>query len=277
VPIRKSPEKNSEIVSYLKFGTKIQVCNDCLSEVDTLDAKNWRKSDDFNCWVKTKYLDYTGFLFAGYLTKVPIDTRQDICLLKEGGICTEKLSFNPDLNWYAIYGNYEKFTIKKINVNVTTYKENCSEYEVEFCISTGIEDRSIFLLGVTYDIEEKKVTNYRSYGEPIDGFLYPGQRVTSIDYYAIKGLGCVNYYRNSIENYSIRITNTKDTTISQDLTKYMETSYSPSLYWDGDIDSDMVPDIVINDLGKYYLFLSKDAKGDEIVKEPVKLNLYNCH
>ena len=63
--LRKLPNKESEIITKINFGNKLQIAELTINN-ETIEGRNGN-------WIKVKYEDKEGYLFSGYLTKLQVN------------------------------------------------------------------------------------------------------------------------------------------------------------------------------------------------------------
>lgn len=290
---RSQPTKESESICFLPFGTKVKVCFECIQIDTTVDNKHWSKYGDVECWQAAKYNNRMGYIFSGYLTQMPIVTDQNLCILKEGPVCPEKVSYNPDLYWYGVYSEAspEKHSssgtrvskLRSVKVNITTFKEDCyGAGPPTVCIYTDVEEESLFLIGVNQKLSDTILKANRSYGEQLTGFIYPGQTISTVGGYFLQGRGVVTHYHGRGEDnfdfYEVALLNRNQSSVSQIISRDFFNNVRPSLLWDGDLNADHMPDFLFHDYGRYIFLLSSGKPEDnDLIEKSATFNVCNCN
>ena len=293
INFRSQPTKESESICFLPFGTKVEICSQCLNSDSTVDKKHWSNFEGEKCWKAAKYNNRVGYIFSGYLTEMSIITDQNLCLLKEGPICPENISYNPELYWYGIYSEHlpnKKSSVesrvsklKSVKVNITTFKEGCyGAGPPTVCIYTDVEEESLFLIGINQKLSDTTLKAHRRYGEQFIGFIYPGQYISTVGGYILQGRGVVTHFSekrdDTFDFYEIALINENHPSISQIISKDFFNDYQPSLVWDGDLNADNLPDFLFNDFGRYFFLLSSNNhEKNKLVEKFATFNLRNCN
>jgi hypothetical protein len=293
IDFKSQPTQESESICFLPFGTKVKICSHCLITDSTVDNKHWSNFEGEKCWKAAKYNDILGYIFSGYLTEMTIITDQNLCLLKEGPICPENLSYNPDLYWYGIYSEHlpKKLSsaesrvskLKSVKVNITTFKEDCyGAGTPTVCIYTDVEEESLFLFGISQKLSDTTLKVHRRYGEQFIGFIYPGQYISTVGGYILQGRGVVTHYSEKRDEpfdfYEVALINENHPSISQIISKDFFNDYKPSIVWDGDLNADNLPDFLFNDFGRYFLLLSSNKhEKNKLIEKFATFKLWNCN
>lgn len=286
--LRAEPNNNSEVLAKIPFWHLVDLCG--LAYVT--DTINGVKGN----WTKVRYGESKGYVFDAYL--VPIDSshalEKDFRIMQEQASCSA-INYDPSLFWYGVYRFTKYDTIIPVEIEFERNHVDSDPREEIGGVRTQYSDSlfSYLLIGFRDSIEVNSVFN----GGISQKTLYPGQRIsvwahtdkcevtdkTAVDLIALGNVEDVQYCP-IITGYDLRLRNRWGETLTQGLMEsvsYAGECGMPAIYWFGDLDGDKRPDLVLmgatNSRYDLYLFLSTQAKENELVGLVDKWTACNCH
>jgi hypothetical protein len=222
-----------------------------------------------------------------FIRKVPTERKTEsvaAAVLAEVDLLTETSNYCGDIRdidpgkiWYAVHRNNSNFEISRAEIQVVKSKYSLSD-QLEFDIVAEGKQEIAFLISS----EKRLDTNWRV-EIPVDFFirqpkrLFPGQQVELYAYQPVPDIHNTIVFATGaavdvgqcpvLENYKIKVTGEMgDRLITQDLTpdfSYMGQCGQPEIYWFGDLNRDLYPDIVFVSMGDegtlFTLFLSDES------------------
>lgn len=258
-------------------------------------------------WKRASYLNTVGYLFDGFGVEVDTNVNRDkkIRIMLEGGQCAFP-NYDPSLYWYGIYRTGKTDSLIRVEINIG--KRLTIENE-RFYLTTNRSEKQIarFLIGSSVPMTDE-VANYFVQIDESYPYLYPGQLknilyqdgsknsygINDFDLYATGAVNKLELFYPLIENYGLKLSNkrviytNKDAEkplLNQDISDSFGGFWSdvfPRIYWYGDLDNDLKPDIIFltwdgTSATKYTLFLSSYADEGEFVKKVDRWISNNCN
>jgi hypothetical protein len=187
--------------------------------------------------------------------------------------------------WYAVHRVGDNFFISRAEIQVLKSKYNLSD-KLEFdIVAEGNRQVAFFISS-----EQRLDTNWRV-ELPFDYFstnpnkLFPGQQIELYAYQPIPDIHNTTVFATGavievgqcpvLENYKIKVTGEMgDKLITQDITPdftFMGQCGQPEIYWFGDLNQDLYPDIIFVSVGDegtlFTLFLSDEFTPDVLYRK----------
>jgi hypothetical protein len=197
-------------------------------------------------------------------------------LTETSNYCGDIREIDPGKIWYAVHRNGDYYRMSRAEIQVIKSKYSLSD-KLEFDIVAQGNREVAFLISS----EELLDTNWRV-ELPFDYFarnpnkLFPGQQIELYGYTPVADIHNTTLFATGtvvevgqcpvLENYKIKVTGEMgDKLITQDLTadfSYMGQCGQPEIYWFGDLNQDLYPDIIFVSMGDegtlFTLFLSDE-------------------
>ncbi|MCP4217942.1 MAG: SH3 domain-containing protein [bacterium] len=197
INIREKPDIHSRVVGSIPFG---KVVRGPVTGIDDTVGEFTSR------WYQVRYKGISGYVWGRYLSLEGTLSRgtepiADVCILREGAFCGS-FPYSPGLTWYGLYPTDKPHLqeLKKIDLAVifsTTlsleeraayndkgkYQDLVGNLEAHgFIVETGIEKRSLFLIGSREPLRTGLCNGYYSgdlrqlFYEPKESqFIYPEQ------------------------------------------------------------------------------------------------------
>lgn len=202
--------------------------------------------------------------------------------------------FNHNLNWYSVLEHDGYFEREKVELKISiepAEEWECDQNKIYF--TTNISEKSFFIYGTVKELPDKMIQGNPNIIRMFDENLhfYPGESL-SIGYhenfsYYLNATGCVDTnfvnHCSNIKDYKLRISmGKKKAFLHQDLLsslKFKGECNMPTVKFVGDLDGDMIPDIMLNVksfYSGYILFLSSYRKDQEILRKVASYFLGGC-
>jgi|GEM_PF-3779299 len=269
VNLRESPNLESKVILTIPFAQQVKVYD--IVRFDTIiDNRNGN-------WVKAKYQQHQGYIFSGFLEDfqyVEADSLNRIFRIQPPGLIITELSYEPDLYWYGLFLNSLKssFELQYVDIKILSYKSvndpvGCAELSIE---TTTLNNRPQFFLGSIIPLETGTSNNL---GNDIKwpGYSSSLNKKSECDF----NLGQLAYtlrLEGAVGNRNLNLTLNRT---KQQIHPHGFNHKYVSLEYAGDLDGDQELDIILNLFndtgdggqgGTYYLYLSTEAKNNELVK-----------
>ncbi|WP_258101488.1 SH3 domain-containing protein [Marinoscillum pacificum] len=263
--LREQPSLNSRVLVSVPFSEEIST-TEVVGSDTIIDGSKGH-------WIKAKYKNHSGYVFSGFIenykyVKAGILNSQ-YRIQPEGLIITE-LSYDPALNWYGLYHDLtsDMFTLENVEIVLKSYKSSvnglCADLSIE---NPNRKGNPGFFIG-----SDKK-------------FHHGIMRITRTDLMkcTTDTSGCKlnmgnNYYLifvDSNDEKNLKSIKVSSKQVEQTLVSETSKSSFVRIEFAEDLDNDQNIDLILNiyeDIGdgaqggKYYLFLSSEAKGSNIVE-----------
>lgn len=245
---------------------------------------NAKNTTDSLYWDESAQVAKTNQEDATEATEQPIENDvlplEDIELLTlVSNFCGDISTIDPGKLWYAVYRKGEFFYRKRVDIEIVR-----SKYSLGKGLEFDIRSAPPLEVAFFYTASKPQDTTWRTY-LPIDYFLqtpnklFPGQQIEIRAANKNAGFYNVNLFATGsvlevgkcpkFENYALKVTGEmNDNLITQDLTPdfaYMGDCGQPEIYWFGDINGDIYPDIVFVSVGKqgtYFVLMLSDTRNN---------------
>jgi hypothetical protein len=211
-------------------------------------------------------------------------------ILHEGCICLDSASVDQSLNWYALIKTERKFyfALKPVKIVLNT-KNDCELSPLE--IRTNTNSKSHFLIGTNHKWEEREI--YAPYNW--DNSSGVDITKTDMDIYSInlkddKKSSSNRLYKfgnNGFGGFAIIGRTRSGKEIAQELHESFDVDMLERnglfLKWFGDLDGDNKADLILHvmtdwERGSFnYLFLSTEARSDEVIRKVADTNIGHCN
>lgn len=272
--IRNKPNLKSKKLGVVPFGKRVKIEDIKSYGWDTIGRYDYFKGEEISYsshisgqWVKVKYQNLQGFMFNAYLyskspngryyAELKKDFPKDFALLFPGINCFTNINFEPNMNWYGLYHEKGKYSLKKITVGF--YKIFSDFYD--FGITSSDNKNLLLILGSKKPLKTKTIKG--AFWTGYNQYLYPFKN----EYHEVFKKHGIELQQKEGPNLSIIL---KDKSKSQLLNpKEMKISYPTIFLWKGDLDGDGQLDYIFHygdKSGETILYLSSEAKDGEIVK-----------
>ena len=272
--IRFKPSLKSKKLGVVPFGKRVEIEDIKSYGWDTIGRNEYFNGEEISYsspisgqWVKVKYQNIKGFMFNAYLysyfpyssydSEIKKNLNLDFALLFPGENCFTNINFEPNMNWYGLYFEKGKYSLRKTTVGFYRIYSDM----LDFGISSSDNKNLLFIIGSKKPLKQKTIE-----GEFWKGFsrsLYPFKD----EYHEAFEKHGIEFQQKEGESLSIIL---KDKSKSQLLNpKEIQFSYPSAILWKGDLDGDSKPDNIFHygeKSGQTILYLSSEAQDGKIVK-----------
>jgi hypothetical protein len=273
--IRSQPNLKSKKLGVVPFGKKVNIEDSQNYGWDTIGTYDYiwggQTEGDYSItghWVKARYKNIRGYVFSAYLyyahyseyeSGLLKSLNKDFALFYPGMNCYANINFEPNMNWYGLYQEKEKYYLKKTNIGFFRIYSDM----LDFGITTSDNKNLLFIIGSKKPLKEKSTT-VPEWG--INGYpLF--QQEKSEGFVALEKYGIAVKEDGPYGGFSISLNMDSKTQLLN--SKEMEISQVMSIQWVGDLDGDDQLDYIIHygeKSGQTILYLSSEAEEGEIVK-----------
>ncbi|MEQ8469864.1 MAG: SH3 domain-containing protein [Marinoscillum sp.] len=263
INLREQPRLNSRVIVSVPFANQVSTTE--IVKYDTIiDSSNGN-------WIRAKYKNHSGYLFSGFIEDYNYVEGSSINssyrLQPEGLIITE-LSYDPELHWYGLYHDItsDLYELKSVEVELISYKSTvgglCANLSIENPNRSG--NPGFFIgssINLTLGLKNTSRNTLLKCLSKADECTIPFE---GIDYSIL--------LEDSENKNGLKITNGND---EQLLLSGISKSAFLSLKFAEDIDGDNKLDLILDVYnntgdgsqgGKYYMFLSSEAKAGNLVE-----------
>ena len=211
-------------------------------------------------------------------------------ILHEGCICVDSSSVDQSLNWYALIKTESRFhyILKPVKIKLSS-KNDCEL--TTWKIDTNIKSKSLYLIGTNHKWSETQI--YAPYNwENWSGvdITKTDMDIYSIDLVDEKKSTSNQLYKfgeNEFGGFAIIGQTSEGQKVAQELHRDFDIEILKRnglfLKWFGDIDGDKKTDLILRastdgERGSFtYLFLSSEAKANEVIRKAAETNIGHCN